>query len=143
MVSGRYNYSYWGLHWFINQQTSLGGPILYPNLLETYRSRLFQLAPVRAPSALRLHPRLRPDDTPKGQKAEVFMENIWGKTMFDWEYDWFFGISRRIFGSGWWANHGDVIHFSNVEGFDPSPYLKFWGSMINHSLVNRISHRVL
>jgi len=90
MVSGRYNYSYWGLHWFINQQTSLGGPILYPNLLETYRSRLFQLAPVRAPSALRLHPRLRPDDTPKGQKAEVFMENIWGKTMFDWEYDPFF-----------------------------------------------------
>jgi len=29
MVYGRYNYSSWGLSWFINQQTSLGGPILY------------------------------------------------------------------------------------------------------------------
>ena len=59
------------------------------------------------------------------------------------EYDWFFGISRRIFGSVWWANHGGVIHFSYVEGFDPSPYLKFGGSMINRSLINRISHSVL
>ena len=26
---GRYNYSYWELYWFINQQTYLGDPILY------------------------------------------------------------------------------------------------------------------